>query len=109
MKSTAVGRQAKHNSWEGHIREWKLCGLSQAEYCRKQCISIKCFGYWKRKLTKSERSISLVEVTGLKASRIFSRPNPLFLTLGGRYRIEIERGFDLETLDQLLRVLENRR
>ena len=108
MKSAAPRRQAKRHSWEGHIREWKLSGLSQSEYCREHRISIKCFGYWKRKFTQSEPSISLIEVTGFKASRIFSRPNPLFLTVGGRYRVEIECGFDSETLDQLLRFLENR-
>jgi len=108
MKIVAAGRRAKHNSWQGHIRGWKLSGLSQAEYCREHRLSIKCFGYWKRKVSKSELRASLVEVTELKASQIFSPPIPLFLTIGGRYRIEIEHGFDSETLVRLLRVLENR-
>ena len=108
MKNTAAGRQAKQSSWDDHLRGWKLSGLSQAEYCREHRISIKCFGYWKRKLKRSEISTSLVEIRGLQSSQIFSRPNPLFLTLGNGYRIEIERGFDSETLDELLRILENR-
>lgn len=103
-----VARRSENNSWEGHVREWKLSGLSQAEYCREHHISIKSFGYWKRKLTKSEPGTSLVEVKGFHASRIFSCTRPLFLTLGGRYRIEVERGFDPETLGRLLEVLENR-
>jgi len=108
MKSTAVGREAKRRFWADRIREWKLSGLSQAEYCRKHRIRTRSFGYWKRKLTESELSTSLVEIPGFDGTQILSRANPLFLIIGGRYRIELERGFDPDALDQLLGVLESR-
>jgi hypothetical protein len=47
-------------------------------------------------------------VPRFKAAQIFPHLKPLCLRIGDRYSIEIERGFDPETLDQLLRVVENR-
>lgn len=108
MKSTPARFQLKHDFWKQHIREWKGSGLSQAGYCRKKNISLKCFIYWKRKLIKAELSTSLVEVPRLKAAQVFSQLRPLCLRIGNKYSIEIERGFDPETLDQLLRVVEDR-
>jgi hypothetical protein len=49
---------------------------------------------------------SLVEVP---IGRLFSEAasfSPLRLVIGSRYKIEVERGFDSETLHRLLHVLE---
>lgn len=108
MKTTPTRYQAKHDYWEEHVRRWKGSGLSQAEYCRKKIISLKCFVYWKRKLLPSELSTCLVEVPRFKAAKVLSHFNPLRLRIGDRYSIEIEPGFDPDTLDRLLRVVENR-
>jgi hypothetical protein len=108
MKGTPARGQAKHDFWERHVREWKRSGLSQAGYCRQHLISLKCFVYWKRKLIAAERSTSLVEAPRFKAAQVLSHLKPLCLRIGHRYSIEIERGFDPETLDQVLRVVEER-
>lgn len=108
MKNTPSRFKVKHDFWEEHIRAWKGSGLSQAGYCRKKNISLKCFVYWKRKLIGVELSTSLVEVPRLKTAHVFSELRPLCLRIGNKYSIEIERGFDSETLDQLLRVVEDR-
>ena len=108
MERRAEGRQARREFWTGHVEEWKRGGLSQVGYCRKHRISIKSFAYWKRKLTSSEPSTSLVEVPRLKVSEVFVRPRPLCLRIGDRYAIDIDRDFDTETLVRLLRIMENR-
>lgn len=107
MKITPAKFKVKHDFWKEHIREWKESGLSQAGYCRKQKISLKCFVYWKRKLTRTELSTSMVEVPRFKAAQVFSQSRPLCLRIGDRYSIEIDRGFDPETLGKLLRVVED--
>jgi hypothetical protein len=49
-----------------------------------------------------------VEVPRVQAAPVISLCRPLRLMLGNRYGIEIERSFDEQTLDRLLRMLENR-
>ena len=36
--------------WEDHVNHWNKTSLSQASYCQEHELSIKRFGYWKRKL-----------------------------------------------------------
>ena len=36
--------------WRRHLAAWRDSGLSQAAYCRRQDVSLPCFGYWRGKL-----------------------------------------------------------
>jgi hypothetical protein len=64
--------------------------------------------YWKKRLTSAKVAVSLVEVPRFQTvSREFPS-KPLRLMLGNRYGIEIERGFDEQTLARLLRILDKR-
>lgn len=80
--------------------------MSQAGYCRQHGLSDKSFLYWKKRLAAARVTVSLVEVPGFQATPVLSGCRPLHLMIGHRYGIEIERGFDEETLGRLLRVLE---
>jgi hypothetical protein len=33
---------AKLDYWQGHVSEWSVSGLSQAEYCRRHGLSAHC-------------------------------------------------------------------
>jgi hypothetical protein len=109
MKRTLSEASRKRRKfWENHLGGWRASGLCQAGYCRKHGLSNKSFVYWKKRLTAARAEISLVEVPRLQSTPVLSPLRPLRLMLGNRYGIEIERGFDEETLDRLLRVLEKR-
>ncbi|WP_445013420.1 IS66 family insertion sequence element accessory protein TnpA [Maridesulfovibrio hydrothermalis] len=41
---------SKKCNWKKHINAWENSGVSQAEYCRKNGISVKTFGYHKRRM-----------------------------------------------------------
>ncbi len=43
------------------IIQWKLSGLSQAEFCRREQISLKSFEYYKNKFLNMIGSSSLVD------------------------------------------------
>lgn len=103
-KNIPAGNEEKRKFWEEQLQEWKSSGLSQADYCRRQGLSIKSFGYWKRRLSAGNLSLSLVEVRAFHA--VCSPSKPLKLEVGGRFGIEIDRDFDAETLHRLLKVLE---
>jgi hypothetical protein len=109
MKRTiSVEGQQRRNFWENHLRAWQESGLSQAGYCRKHGLSHRSFVYWKKRLFSARVEVSLVEVPRVQVAAIESPSRPLRLMFGNRYGIEIERGFDEQTLDRLLRVLEER-
>jgi len=36
--------------WSDHVNHWHTTSVSQASYCQEHELSIKRFGYWKRKL-----------------------------------------------------------
>jgi hypothetical protein len=101
-KGKSAGLEERRRSWEDHLEQWRGSGLSQAEYCRRHGLSIKTFGYHKRTMGKS--ALCLVEVP--LAAAVCVAPKPLILVVGSRYTIQIEAGFDADTLGQLLEVLE---
>lgn len=96
--------------WEQHLRDWKSSGLSQAEYCRQHKVSLKSFLYWKRKDKGMSAPVCLVEVPVQRraAVSLTPHPRPVHLEVGSLYRIELERDFDAQALDQLLQFLEGR-
>jgi hypothetical protein len=109
MKGTvSVESRQRRKFWKEHLRQWQESGLSQAGYCRSHGLSDKSFVYWKKRVLPSGGLVSLVEVPRLQPMAVLPSRRPLRLMLGNRYGIEIERGFDEETLDRLLRVLEER-
>jgi transposase len=94
--------------WEEHLRQWQESGLSQTGYCRTHGLSDKSFVYWKKRIAAAGVTVSLVEVPRFQAMPVQPSNQPLRLMVGNRYGIEIERDFDEQTLDRLLRVLEER-
>jgi hypothetical protein len=107
-RNISVEGEQRRKFWENHLRDWQLSGLPQVGYCREHGLSVKSFVYWKKKLVPARASVSLVEVARFESAPKVSSCRPLRLMVGNRYGIEIERGFDEETLDRLLRVLEGR-
>ncbi len=95
----------KRRTWQEHLKKWDSSGLSQVEYCRRNNLRTNIFLYWKKKLLP-ESTPALVELP----AKLFSRPAlpqkaPLCLFVDGRYRIDIAPGFDVDTLDRLIRML----
>jgi len=107
MKShMPLGYKEKRKLWEEHLRRWKSSGLSQAGYCSKYGLSLPSFGYWRRNLMSSKAAVSLIELPISMSSPVFPFPRPIQLRVNEKFRIEIERGFDSETLRRLIEVLD---
>lgn len=95
-----AGRKEQH--WHHHLRAWTSSGLSQAEYCRRNQLSWRCFGYWKRKAARPAPSMKLLPIALRPLSEASSG---LTLVLGDRYRVEVGDGFNPETFERLLSLL----
>ena len=47
----------KAAQWKRHLDTWHGSGLSQAEFCRQYRLSVKSFGYWKRRFDHETASV----------------------------------------------------
>lgn len=99
--------------WQKHISQWSECGLTQAEYCRRNKLSAAAFNWWKRHLRKksktqkdSSTSMQFVEVHGV---------SPAHGSLGETYEVVLSRGrairvgrdFDSDVLKRLITAVES--
>ncbi|MEO0250039.1 MAG: hypothetical protein ABIN58_11040 [candidate division WOR-3 bacterium] len=106
----------KEQAWRQVITEWSQSGQSQVAFCRERQISRYGFVYWKRKLESGGvlgGELALVHVADVSGRRIRAgvmrgTSEPMFLTVNGRYRIEVGDGFGEGALKRLLDVLEGR-
>lgn len=102
----AVEYAEKRRLWQGRLDEWKDSGLTQAGYCRLHNLDARNFQYWKKRiLPESCAAAALVEIPVGALSRRLPVGPTLCLVIDGRYRIEIAPGFDADSLDRLVRVL----
>jgi hypothetical protein len=94
----------KRRQWKKHVEAWRASGLSQAQYCRRHNLKVHCLVYWRKKFArKNQDPVSFVQ---LKLPHDFQVTRPAAIKIAvGRCRIEIQRGFDPETLKQLIHTL----
>ena len=108
MKRSRTKKNKKRGEfWRRHIATWQRSGLSQAEYCRRNALPIKSFGYWKRKSDESssgELKFFPLVVSPPLRSEVSSS---VLLTLQGkRFAIKIDEDFSPSLLKKLILSLE---
>ena len=124
----------KAEGWLKHMQAWRRSGLAQVEYCAANGLHTKSFSNWKTKLHKHLPELPnqtrakvlppappnpFMEVKIDNESQFYeslaqhqSQPQPkmaqgsgIHLHIGTYYRISIEIGFDISTLQRLLSAL----
>lgn len=98
----------KRKFWQTHVEAWTTSGMSQTEYCRQNNLSIKSFGYWKRKRKKSNSEVTFYPVPS-NAIKILKKEKSSFslrVVLDDRFKIEIGNEFSSSTLGRLVQALE---
>lgn len=111
--ATASTRSAsgKVRFWRSHIEGWERGGLSQREYCNQHRLSLSTFTLWRRRL-QAAAALSLptpgVEIVPVRQV-VCAVEAPVVLILeGGQYRLELQSGFQAETLRAVVAALEAR-
>ncbi len=103
-------KKSKHEFWFRHIKSQSISGLSQVQYCRDHQLKIATFHYWKAKLENQNISRSLLPVSiqpDVKPpSSSFS--SGISIAVNNQLRIELEVGFNRDTLLKTLDLLQAR-
>jgi len=96
--------------WQEQMAAWKASGLKQMQYCREHQISKHAFVYWKLKLLgKDVVPATLVPVSAHQLRNLRGQESSaqIRLVVGEHYRVEIQPGFNAQTLQELLGILEH--
>jgi len=106
-QSRAEQLEEKRRFWKQQIEHWKESGLTQTEFCRLHNLKNHQLTYWKKRFHRPQAPVSLIELQLGSAvqSHTCSNGSPLRLILDEQYRIDIDRGFDPVTLQQLVLTL----
>ena len=124
----------KAEGWLKHMQAWRRSGLAQVEYCAANGLHTKSFSNWKTKLHKhlpelpnqtrakvlppaapnpfmevkidneSQSYESLTQHQNQLQPKM-TQASGLHMDIGSHYRVSIEIGFDISTLQRLLSAL----
>lgn len=95
------------------VAEYEASGLSRAEFCRQQAMAVSTLARYQGRQRQNPVPGSgngrwvTVEVAGPRPAGKRERGSGLVVVAVCGRRIEVERGFDEDTLRLLLRVLES--
>jgi transposase len=95
--------------WQEQMTAWKASGLKQMQYCREHQLSKHAFVYWKLKLLGKDASpATFVPVSAHQLRHMNRRDGSaqIRLVVGERYHVEVRPGFNAQTLQEVLMVLE---
>jgi len=107
--------------WAQHLHRWQQSGLSQAQYCRQQQLSVPAFGWWKRRLATAQtrghrattqrkvrgRDGAFVELTSPDGGVCFPADEGAYeIVLPGGRRLRLGCHWEPERVQQLLLLLE---
>ena len=101
-------REQKRQYWHNHIEAWQNSGLSQAEYVRRNGLSIKTFGYYKRRshsAPKPQLQQTLVPVSIEREKPIGTTESGISLTTPQGFKVVLAPDFDAACLKRVLQVL----
>ena len=104
--------------WPDHVRAWRASGETARAYCAAHGLSVKRLWSWSARMQDEKKAARKVAKSGTELRIALVRPaRPAEITtttvrgtgvrlLVGAVRVDVERGFDEETLSRVLAVLE---
>ena len=95
------------------VSEYEASGLTRQAFCVDRGLSVAALDKYRRRVQRRPRSgtgvllpVEVVSPTAQDSSRDAGCDGVLFVELGSGRRIEVRRGFDAETLERLVTVLD---
>jgi hypothetical protein len=105
-------KQTKKSERERHIQAWSGSGLSKTEYCRQKELQRSTFYRWLREQREEKKATDgFIEIAIDRFNpqeQIQSSAGEIGIVLPNGYRMTVGQGFDPETFEHVLTVLEVR-
>ncbi len=107
---TQTSRKPRQEFWKHHITTWKDSGLTQIQYCKKKKLKVATFRYWKSRLDRQNQSRPLlpVTITPTIPPIVGSVSSGISLSVMNQINIQLDLGFNRDTLLSVLDLLESR-
>ena|ERR1700722_19134988 len=106
----AVRRRRSRQEVDQLVAEYESSGLSRHEFCSERGLGLSTLDRYrtrrKRQAPASGNALMAVEVSNRAPTPAAGTCSALAVVLRGGRRIEVGRGFDTSSLEQLVRVLE---
>ena len=102
---------SKQEQWRKHIDECTSSGLSIQEWCKVNDVSPDQYHYWKRKFNKLDNTAQKPETqwAPLLIKKTKKPPvsvsAPAITLQAGPFKVDIAKGFDKQTLTDLIQIL----
>jgi transposase-like protein len=112
---------SKQRLWQCRVAQWRRSGLSVREFCERESLSQPAFYSWRRELARRERSEApAAGLTPRRAAQAAAfvpvqivTPRPtgqaaaIEIVLPRGRRVRVRPGFDRDTLQAVLDLLEH--
>ena len=97
----------KRRYWQSHIERWRVSGMTQKDYCRKNGLKWSTFHYWRKRLRELSRPVSLVQLAlgPCRSSKDVRGGAGLVLVIGDHYKVQVGDEFNAATLVRLVQTL----
>ncbi len=108
----AVRKRRRQAEIEELVAEFAASGLERGDFCRSRGLALSTLS---RHLKKQRRKMDPARVGGRlvpvelatrKPAGGYESTSPLVVVLSDRCKIEVQRGFDDQTLERLIHLLE---
>ena len=110
IQTSVVQHRRRPAEIEQLLSEYEASGLGQAAFCGQKGLSLATLARYRKRRAQLPAAPAggwlAVEVAGGRKETDAGASSGLTLRLPGGVRIEIGRGFDVRTLAQVLRALE---
>jgi hypothetical protein len=111
-----AGVMRRRRSWavvQALVAEFESSGLKRAAFCQHRGLALGTLDKYRQRVDIGRQSrgrtfvsVEVVPSTAPDIDGVAGRDGALVVELGSRRRIEVRRGFDAETLERLLTVLD---
>jgi hypothetical protein len=100
----------REGTWRERIRRWEQSGLGRKEFAEREGVHPSTLGWWRCELARRDSGQKQPVVA---LTRVMVTPTvgtaALEVVVNGGAIVRVPTGFDVATLERLLRVLEERR
>ena len=110
MSEEQVGRKGRRRSRAEAgqvVAEYEASGLSRQEFCVKHGLTLVTLDRYRKRRVQRQEASGSSQWVAVELSGVSGPGSALAVVLLSGRRIEVNRGFDANTLGQLVRLLEH--